>query len=41
MNQAGSTLEGNTGAQVVFITVDSLEGQDIRQVAYKLLISMA
>ena len=35
MNQAGSTLEGNTGAQVVFITVDSLEGQDIRQVAYK------
>ena len=35
MNQAGSTLEENTGAQVVFITVDSLEGQDIRQVAYK------
>lgn len=35
MNQAGSTLERNTGAQVVFITVDSLEGQDIRQVAYK------
>lgn len=35
MNQAGSILEENTGAQVVFITVNSLNGQDIRQVAYK------
>lgn len=35
LNQAGESLDETTGAQVVFITVDSLNGQDIRQVAYK------
>ena len=35
MNQAGKKLENETGAQVVFITTNSLNGQDIRQVAYK------
>lgn len=35
LNAYGSQLEEETGAQIVFITVDSLDGQDIRQVAYK------
>lgn len=35
LNQLGSQLEKETGAQVVFITTNSLKGQDIRQVAYQ------
>lgn len=34
LNQAGRELDESSGAQIVFITVNSLDGQDIRQVAY-------
>lgn len=34
LNQTGKEFEEQTGSQVVFITVNSLNGQDIRQVAY-------
>lgn len=34
LNQKGKDLEERTGAQVIFITTNSLNGQDIRQVAY-------
>lgn len=35
LNSLGQELEDATGSQVVFITLDSLNGADIREVAYK------
>ncbi|MEF2608044.1 MAG: TPM domain-containing protein, partial [Faecalicoccus sp.] len=35
LNKLGYQLEQETGAQVVFITEDTLHDQDIRQVAYQ------
>lgn len=35
LNELGYQLEQKTGAQVVFITENSLEGQDIRQITYR------